>query len=390
MTPIPPQPPEHQSASPFRRPQNPFDSGSFLLAVIAGIPIRIHFTFLLLLVLVAATGIGGNQGHSLISVIYVILLFACVVLHELGHALTARRYGIRTYDIVLYPIGGVARLQNLPDVKSELWIALAGPAVNVVLAALLGIAIAAAGVPFDPSQIPAPLPRLVVDLFWSNIALFAFNMLPAFPMDGGRVLRSFLAKYLDVLVATRIAASIGQGLALLLGLWSLFTLNPLLLLIAVFVFVAAGQEANAYQTHLLATGHTVREAMLRDFHTLSVGDTLRTAAEKLLSGSQHDFPVVFGEEVQGVLTRADLLRGLAQEGPDAYVAGVMQRDFTYVYPNTDLEQVLQAFTPNKPILVMEPPQTPTDSPKLIGMLNQENVLEFLIISHFNSRPHRLD
>ncbi|HLI47551.1 MAG TPA: site-2 protease family protein [Chthonomonas sp.] len=390
MTNFPPQQPENRTASPPQGPQHPADSSSLRLAVIAGIPIRIHFTFLLLLVFVAATGLGGNQGHTWISVIYVILLFACVLLHELGHALTAMRYGIRTYDIVLYPIGGVARLQNLPDVKSELWIALAGPAVNVVIAVLLGIAIAAAGVPFDPSRIPAPVPRLVVDLFWSNIALFAFNMLPAFPMDGGRVLRSFLAQRMDVLAATRIAASIGQGLALLLGLWSIFTLNLLLLIIAVFVFVAASQEANAYQTHVLATGHTVREAMLRDFHTLSVGDTLRTAAEKLLSGSQHDFPVVFGEEVQGVLTRADLLRGLAQEGPDAYVAGVMQRDFTYVYPDTDLEQVLQAFTPNHPILVMEPPQTPNTSPKLIGMLNQENVLEFLIISRFNSRPPRSD
>jgi Zn-dependent protease/CBS domain-containing protein len=388
MTNFPPQQPENRTTSPPQGPQHSSDSSSLRLAVIAGIPIRIHFTFLLLLVFVAATGLGGNQGHTWISVIYVILLFACVLLHELGHALTAMRYGIRTYDIVLYPIGGVARLQNLPDVKSELWIALAGPAVNVVIAVLLGIAIAAARVPFDPAQVSAPIPRLVVDLFWSNIALFAFNMLPAFPMDGGRVLRSFLAQRMDVLAATRIAASIGQGLALLLGLWSIFTLNLLLLIIAVFVFVAAGQEANAYQTHVLATGHTVREAMLRDFHTLSVGDTLRTAAEKLLSGSQHDFPVVFGEEVQGVLTRADLLRGLAQEGPDAYVAGVMQRDFTYVYPDTDLEQVLQAFIPNHPILVMEPPQNPTDSPKLIGMLNQENVLEFLIISRFNSRPHR--
>lgn len=377
---------ESGPSSSTQKPQGPADSSSLLIAVVAGIPIRIHFTFLLLLVFVAASGLLGAPGHTWVSVVYVILIFACVVLHELGHALTALRYGIRTYDIVLYPIGGVARLQKMPEPKSEFWIALAGPTVNVLLAIILGIVLALLHIPFSLTRNSTATEILLVDLFWSNIVLFAFNMLPAFPMDGGRVLRAFLAQRMDVLRATRISASIGQSLAILLGLYAIFTLNILLLLIAIFVFVAAGQEANALQTHLLATGHTVREAMLRDFRTLGVADTLRTAAEALLSGSQHDFPVLLNGEVQGVLTRADLLRGLASEGPDAYVASIMQRDFVYVTPDMALEEAIQAFSPHRPILVMEPPNNPNESPKLIGMLNQENVLEFLLLSRLHATP----
>ncbi len=366
-------------------PQTPHhnDGAAIRIVTVEGIPIRIHFTFLLLLLWVAAVGIGEGTQHTWISVIFVIALFACVVLHELGHALTALRYGIHTRDITLYPIGGIASLEQMPEPKSELWIALAGPAVNLLISIILGIGLSIAHISFAPSSKSGGVTTILVDLFWANIILMAFNMLPAFPMDGGRVLRALLARRMDPVEATRIAASVGQGFALLIGLFSVLTLNFLLGLIAVFVFIAAGQESAAFQSHALMSGHKVKEAMLCEFHTLNSGDSLRKASEALLSGSQHDFPVMNGEEVIGLLTRSNLLRGLAADGPDAYVAGVMDRDFAAVTPYDLLEEALQT-RGGETVLVMEPAVSASSSPRLVGMLTQENMMEFLMLTRLHA------
>ncbi len=356
---------------------------------VAGIPIRLHVTFLLLLAWLAfPSPASGPQSGSFVQryagLLFVIGLFVCVVLHELGHALTARMYGVRTRNIVLYPIGGVASLETLPRPRQELWIALAGPAVNLVLSGGLYALLRLTGMrlyPFNPVDAPT---HLLSNLMWANLTLAAFNMLPAFPMDGGRVLRALIARFTSEVDATAIAARIGQFLAIVMGVFGLFN-NLLLVFIAVFVYMGAGQEAAAFQTKALITGHRVREAMQREFHTLSVGNTLREAADVLLAGSQQDFPVLHSGEVIGVLSRSALLRGWTTDGPDAYVAGTMNRDFAWAKPDDELETVLAQTQMTWPILVLDGDSR--EESHLVGMLTQENLLEFLTLAQLRMRQH---
>ena len=218
---------------------------SWKIGIFAGIAVYMHATFILLLGWIALS--HWMQYKSLLptltGVAFIIALFLCVVLHEYGHALTARRFGIATRDITLLPIGGVARLERMPDKPNqELWVALAGPAVNVVLAALLGAYLFLTG-HFEPvNQIGLTHGVFLERLLFANLFLVGFNLIPAFPMDGGRVLRALLAKRMEYLRATQIAAGVGQGLAFLFGFVGLFT-NPFLVFIALFVWIGAAQEA---------------------------------------------------------------------------------------------------------------------------------------------------
>jgi Zn-dependent protease len=216
---------------------------------IAGIDVYIHFTFFLLLAWVAFIHWKqtGSIGAALVGVLFILSIFACVVFHELGHALAAKKYAIRTRDIILLPIGGVARLEKMPDKPvQELWVALAGPAVNVGIAAALAVYLYVSNSfsPVDQSTMTtAPFLERILGV---NIFLVLFNMIPAFPMDGGRVLRALLAMRLAYTRATRISANLGQGIALLFGIFGLFY-NPLLLFIAFFVWIGAAQEARMTQ-----------------------------------------------------------------------------------------------------------------------------------------------
>ncbi len=337
---------------------------SFKLVTIAGIPIRIHFTFLLLLVFIAASGIGSEAGKTTGAILFVLLLFTCVVLHELGHALAAKRYHIRTRDIVLYPIGGIASLETAPSQQNELWIALAGPVVNLILAIVLGVAM------FFVKVKTGFTAQMIGNLRDANAVLFLFNMIPAFPMDGGRVLRSLLSRRMNELMATRTAAAIGQSLALLGGLYALFTLNLLFLLVAVFVYMAAGAEANSLQTKVLISGHYAHEAMISQFHTLELNSSLKNASELMMETSQHDFPIFNGNEIVGLLTRENLLRGLAVEGPAGYVAASMQRDLVKLLPSATLEELLMQMPQNGAVLVM-------DKNALQGIVTRESLIDFL-------------
>jgi Zn-dependent protease len=252
---------------------------SWNIGRLAGIELRIHATFVLLIAWVGASCWMANQsiGAVLAGVVFMLALFSCVVLHEMGHALAAKRFGVPTKDITLLPIGGVARLERMPEEPSqELWIALAGPAVNVALAALLY-----GWLSFKHEW--EPLSRLHVAtgpfferLLVANISLVLFNLIPAFPMDGGRILRAILAWRMPHLRATRIASQVGQGLAFVLGATGLFT-NPMLILIALFVWLGASQEAASVEMKAALSGTPVREVMLTDFETLRAGDTLAAA-----------------------------------------------------------------------------------------------------------------
>jgi Zn-dependent protease/predicted transcriptional regulator len=340
---------------------------------VAGIPVRIHFTFFLFLALLAVltSPRGGLFWTGLI-----VAVFACVLLHEFGHALVARKYGVSTRDITLYPIGGVAMLEGRPTAKSELWIALAGPAVNLVIAAALGAYLLATNGGLPPFSIYLTGMGFIESLFMANVILALFNMIPAFPMDGGRVLRSLLARGTDDVKATRIAGTIGQGLAIGLGFVGLFGPNPLLMLVAFFGFVGAGQEVAYMETRSFVTGHKIVDAMQRRFRTIPHGATLEQAAQMLLAGSQSDFPVVHGDDVVGVLTRNDIATGLASQGQSAYVATHMRREFKKSAPDLPLTAAMDLFTKDDPtpILVF-------NEGELQGMVTQENLSEFIMLEH---------
>ncbi|MBC8134561.1 MAG: site-2 protease family protein [Fibrella sp.] len=361
-------------------------SWSVRIAKVSGIPIRLHFTFILFLAFIGISG-WGRGGPAQVG--FLLAVFTCVVLHELGHSLVAQRYGYTVRDIVLYPIGGVASIDQTPRPRHELWIAVAGPAVNVVIATLIFLymqfltpdpawerlqALAQRG------QFSVSGTGYLILLLASNITLVLFNMLPAFPMDGGRVLRAILAIKIGRTKATRIAAGIGQFIALILGLVGLGVLgNPpyyTLVIIALFVYFGAGQERAAEESRDVMADAPIGDAMMRDFAKLAHGDTLKHAADVLLAGSQQDFPVVAGGEVVGILSRTQLLRGLARDGDSAYVATFMDRDITFATPNEPLEDYLLSSHALRraPVLVRE-----NENSELLGMVTLENAMEFLTL-----------
>jgi len=356
---------------------------SWKIGTLAGIDVFMHATFLLIIGWVGLSYWQQTRtlAGTLEGILFILILFGCVVLHEFGHALTARRYGIKTRDITLYPIGGVARLERMPDKPvQEFWVALAGPVVNVGIAALLfgWLIISGALAPLAGlNMISGPfIERLMV----VNVSLVLFNLIPAFPMDGGRVLRSLLAMRIEYTRATQIASNIGQGLALVFGFVGLLT-NPFLLFIAFFVWIGAGQEASMVQMKTSLGGIPVGRAMLTDFQVLSPHDLLGHAVKLILSGSQTDFPVVEGDAVIGVLTRRDILAALSRQGEDVLVASVMRREFQTVDANEMLEP---AFARLQTCDCHTIPVTSRG--QMVGLLTTDNIGEFLMIQSALRQP----
>ena len=352
--------------------------GSVGTVRIFGVPIRLHFTFILLLVFLLFIGIGEKQSGASTAV-YILALFASVLLHELGHALVARRYGIATTEIVMFPIGGVSRPERPMKPREELWVSLAGPTVNFLIAGgLLAWMAAQQGfVAFEQLRQPTDA-NLAERIALGNLVLGVFNLLPAYPMDGGRVLRSLLALRTSEAEATRLAAGAGQGLAIVLGLAGLLLGNFMLIFVALFVYLGAAQEGAAVRGRILTTGYPVSAAMITDFRTLQHGDTIRDAGNLLLATSQHDFPVMHGQAVVGLLSRSRLVRAMLSEGPDAYVAGAMDREFTRLSPDTPLTDALaKVSAPGSCALVMDADD------HLLGILTSEHVSQFLLLRQVN-------
>ncbi|MCI0621530.1 MAG: site-2 protease family protein [Acidobacteria bacterium] len=349
---------------------------SWKLGNFAGINVYVHVTFFIVIGWLALSHWVREQSlnATLVGVAFVLAIFACVVLHEFGHALTARRHGIETRDITLLPIGGVARLERMPsDPMQELWVALAGPAVNVVIAALLYLGLYATGElesfrAVSPTEGSFPMRLMMVNLF-----LVVFNMLPAFPMDGGRVLRAVLATQMEYTRATNISAGIGQGMAFLFGFVGLFG-NPFLLFIALFVWIGATQEASITQMKAALEGIPVERAMITDFRSLSPADPLGKAVKLILAGSQHDFPVEEDGKVVGVLSRNDLLKALAQEGQSLLVGEAMQRNV----PSVDSSEMLEAgLTKLRDCECHTLPVTRRG--QLAGLVTTDNMAEFMLV-----------
>ncbi len=314
-----------------------------------GVRVRVHATFLLLVAwIVASAALGGESiAAAIASLLMVATLFTIVVLHELGHALAARRYGIATRDITLLPIGGVAAMERLPeDPRQELVVAFAGPAVNVVLAILFGALALLLGLPLSQGPLGAggtalPLGQAwLVQLFWVNVSLALFNLLPAFPMDGGRVLRALLSLRLGRARATEIAARLGQAMAMALGFVGLFA-SPVLVFVALFVWAGAQGENEAVHVRELLRGLRVRDVMVEPVARVRADATAGQIAATIVHGLQDHFPVVDGAgALVGTLGIVELVTAIAARGPDVAAAEIMRPACTAA-PADALDETLQ-------------------------------------------------
>ncbi|ADV64268.1 peptidase M50 [Isosphaera pallida ATCC 43644] len=356
-------------------------SWSIKLGRIFGIPFYLHWTFLILIafVLLQSWAAHGDLREAFQAVVFILSLFGCVLLHELGHALAARRYGIPTEDITLMIIGGVARLRKMPENPlHELVVALAGPAVNLVIALVLIFSGLGVRIERDDhlhvSEIVfnnGPLGYLLI----ANVMLMIFNLIPAFPMDGGRVLRALLAMTMDYPKATRTAASIGQLFAIGFGFLGLYVGAPLLLLVALFVWISAGAEAYQVEERYATRDVSIGEAMLTDFVVLPPSATLGEAAEQLLAGSQQDFPIGHGPDaIVGVLPRSRLLEGLARLGPRALVTEAMTPGIEVVEMNGPLLPAMNRLREHGLACMQVRHQG-----RSVGLLTLENIAELMMI-----------
>jgi Zn-dependent protease/CBS domain-containing protein len=366
---------------------------SLKVGQLAGTAIYVHVTFFVLLAWIGV--IDGLEKGSLTAaaeaVGFTLTLFACVVLHEFGHAFMARRFGVHTRDIILFPFGGMGRLERIPEVPSqELLIALAGPAVSVGIAAALFTALRLLGSPPQFEEFATRDVPFAERLMFLNAGLAVFNLLPAFPMDGGRVLRALLAMRGDYVRATELAARAGQGIALLFAIVGVLMPNPILVIIALFVWMGAAGEAGLARIKRALYGKTIDTAMRSEFGVLGPDDALGHAAELAIRHAQTDFPVLAGGRVVGLLTRHDLTRGLSADGADRPAGEVMHRTFETVDRSEPLDAVFGRLSqePGKTLLV-------TDHGRLVGLVTLDDITNVLrlrpavVRRHANVTPEEL-
>ncbi len=357
---------------------------SITVVRVAGSEIRIHLTFLILLAWIGlAEYVNEGAAAAFDGVLFIVAVFACVVLHELGHALAARRYGIATPDITLLPIGGLARLSRIPENPAEeIVIAIAGPLVNVVIAAVLILIL---GARFDPATVATiedTAPGFLTRLAAINIWLVLFNLIPAFPMDGGRVLRAVLAFRLGRRRATNIAARIGQGLAFVFGFLGLMGGNVLLVFIAIFIYLAATSEAGDVGMREAARRVQVDRAMVRVFEALGTNATIDEAADALLRTTQREFPVVDGGgRLRGFLGRNAMIAALKASGPATPVIDVMTRDAPTVRSGQPLEMAIRLMQEQQAseVGVLDA------GDRFVGYVSRENLAEFMMIEDAEAR-----
>ena len=356
-------------------------SWSIKLFRVKGIDVKVHLTFVLILIWAAyrwGIGLGAGTTGAVFGVVVTLLLFACVTLHELAHSLTAMRYGVTVRDITLLPIGGLAQMEKIPEKPDqELKMSLAGPLTNLAIAAVL-IALC------QPFRVRSTvgigeLYQMLDSVSWhgmvaylvtANLTLGLFNLVPAFPMDGGRVLRAFLAMRMDYTKATAWAVKIGQGLAWLLGLYGVMSGSWTLALIAVFVYMGAGQEGRMVEVKSVLGEMRVRQAMTRQVQSLSPTDTLARAVDLTLQTFQTDFPVLDNGRLVGLLCQDRLLAVLKQQGPDVPVSQAMRTDFPIAAPDAPLFEVQERMSSARvravPVVTGE---------KLIGLLTVQDINE---------------
>ncbi|MGF1670921.1 MAG: site-2 protease family protein [Balneolaceae bacterium] len=355
--------------------------GSLSLGKFAGIKVKIHWSFWLIIVWIVFLDISrGNDLEGMLwNIFFILTLFVCVVFHEFGHALTARRYNIGTKQITLLPIGGVASLEEMPENPwEEFMVAIAGPAVNVVIALLLYMI-----VPFDqfmgrePEELQELLSMVNAQnflfyLFGANVILVVFNMIPAFPMDGGRVLRALLSMKMDRVRATQAAATLGQMMAFFFFIIGLLY-NPILILIAIFVWFGAQGENVMIQQLALLGDHLVRDAMMTDFTELDPDATIDDVVDIIIAGTERDFVVTENGTIRGLVYHSDIKDQLQKRGRNIRVKDFMNTNFEKLYAGEKLTDVYRKIRVSQndffPVL---------ENGQLAGVIDMNNINEFMV------------
>jgi Zn-dependent protease/CBS domain-containing protein len=364
---------------------------SFKFARVAGIDLRVHITFFLIVILGASQWSRFGPAGMAFGAGLILLLFLCVTLHELGHSVVAQRFGVEVKEIILLPIGGVAMLSRIPRKPSqELFIAIAGPLVNVVIfvAIVLGLGVSTAMGRMDLNDLVRTHsqagPSVFVALKFllnANAALVLFNMIPAFPLDGGRILRAILAMRMPHVRATQISASIGQIAAILLGMWGLMGGGILVVLVAAFIFFAAGAENREGQASTVLASHRVGDAYNRHALVLSPHDRAGRVVQYILSSYQPDFAVMNGHDILGVVTREDVIRSLAQHAGDVPVTQLMRPAAVRAQAEQTLDEVRQAMSNNQTRVAAV-----YDGDRYLGLVSAEDIAEaFALLKYFDSR-----
>jgi len=356
---------------------------SLFIGRYSGIKVFIHWTFSLILIWIFFTSMRSGLSiiDTLWSLSFVLAIFFCVILHEFGHALTAKKYGIKTKDIILLPIGGLARLEKLPeDPKQELWVALAGPLVNVVIFLILSIVISLSGIGLaDMEAIPLRGNTFLLFLASANLILAIFNMIPAFPMDGGRVLRALLSLRMSRVKATAIAGGIGQVLAITFVFIGLFY-NPILILIGIFIFLGAQAEVTHTKHNSLLQGYAVSDAMMSRFQVLSYDAPLSKAIEKLLDGQATHFVVVRDDSPYGTLSREEIIKGLQESNETIAIEEVANLNPLKLDLHMPLEEAFKRMTGEKIKVALVYEQN-----HFLGILDQENISEFIMVQNARNK-----
>ena len=345
---------------------------SWNIGKIAGVELKIHLTFFFLVIWIGLSTLinGGSSTAALMEILFILALFLCVVLHEFGHALAAKGFGITTRDITLLPIGGLARLETMPeDPKEELIVAASGPAVNVVIAGLLLITLLLTGTLSQPLEISSFMNNFWLRLLTVNISLVIFNLIPAFPMDGGRVLRSLLASQMDYVKATQIAANVGRGLAVIMGIAGFFV-NPFLILTAIFIWSGAGAEAQSVKVKAGLKGLRVQDALVTQFYQVDANQSLGQVFQGMLSTGQSNIPVVSNGAYLGIIRRYDLMNALDRLGDRAPAYAAIGLEPEGISPDRPLVNVLPKLNGAHVLPVLE-------GRTLVGLVTPESVQQCL-------------
>ena len=359
--------------------------GALKIGKIAGIGLFIHWTFLILIAFIIYVNYkaGHNITQILWSIFFILTIFVTVLLHELGHALAAKRYKLQTTDITLLPIGGLARLEKLPEKPSEeLVVALAGPMVNIAIAFITSLFIQ---IPTNSADLISQLSggisssTFFLNFFLVNVWLALFNLIPAFPMDGGRILRAILSYKLQRHIATKIAARIGQFLALGFIFLGMFY-NPFLVIIGIFVIIAAQIETNYTDSKQVLKGYKVRDIVMRKFLAIESDETLAAAIKLLLDSQSRDFLITKHGHAVGTLNRDEIIAALSQKGENVRLETIMNRELIYLNADSYLEEVFETIYKNKSSLLLV-----LENQELIGTLDTENLLEFILIKEVKSK-----
>ncbi|MFM9026419.1 MAG: site-2 protease family protein [Bacteroidota bacterium] len=362
--------------------------GTWLVADLAGTRIFLHWSFLfLLLYVLVSEWIKQSSFYSAVLLgLLLVAVFATVILHELGHVLTAKRFGCRTKDIILLPIGGVARMERIPEKPlQENLVAIAGPAVNLIIASLLFIMIKPGVEEFEQIQLnELSIHNWSLHFLLANIALAVFNLLPAFPMDGGRVLRGLLSLRLERSKATVISARIGQAVAIMMfGAGLLF--NPFLSFIGAFIFIGAQLEASSTMHHRFMRGATARSVTMHRLEEVEADSVLREVVKRLLDSDATRFIVKRNGTVVGHLDRSHLLASIERHGQYVFVEAIMNRDLIHAEPDSALEVLYQKLQTRPEALVIV-----QDRDGKLGYIDMENIIEFILVKQADFKNHGND